>query len=83
MQKDVGIVRSKNLVTHQEFPYCAETNRQFLVDDFLTPPNEVYVRNHNLVPEFDEEFENDFELEILFNSGEKAFTLPDLKQMKQ
>ena len=83
MQKDVGIVRSKNLVTHQEFPFCAETNRMFLADDFLTPPNEVYVRHHNLVPEFDEDFENEFELEISFGSGEKSFSLVDLKQMKQ
>lgn len=50
-----------------------------MVDDFLTPANEVYVRNHNLVPEFDEEFENEFELEMIFNSGEKALTLFDLK----
>lgn len=57
MQKDEAITRSKNLVVHQDFPFCAETNKKYLVDDFLTPPNELYVRNHNLVPEFDEDFE--------------------------
>jgi len=28
----------------------------------LTPSDEVYVRNHYLVPSFDEDFEEEFEL---------------------
>lgn len=64
MQKDDGITRSSNLVVHQDFPFCAETNKKFLVEDFLTPPDELYVRNHNLVPEFDEDFEEEFELNL-------------------
>lgn len=83
MQKDEALTRSKNLVVHQEFPFCAETNKKFLVDDFLTPPNELYVRNHNLVPEFDDDFEEEFELNLSFKKGEKSLSLSDLKQMKQ
>ena len=63
MQKD-SISRSINLLTMQDFPYCAETNKEFLQDHFLTPSDEMYLRNHNLVPLFDEDFEKDFRLEI-------------------
>jgi len=49
MQTD-DIDRSKNLVVLQDFPYCAETNSMFLTDHFATPPNEMYCRNHNLIP---------------------------------
>jgi sulfite oxidase len=51
-------------LTLQEFPYCAETNKEFLADYFLTPNDEMYVRNHNLVPQFDEDFEQEYRLEF-------------------
>ena len=63
MQKD-ELTRSINLLTQQEFPYCAETNKAFLADHFLTPNSEMYIRNHNLVPQFDEDFEQEFRLDI-------------------
>lgn len=63
MQKD-NITRSINLLTMQDFPYCAETNKEFLSDHFLTPADEMYLRNHNLVPQIDEDFEKEFALEI-------------------
>lgn len=31
-----------------------------MTDQFLTPGDELYVRNHNLVPTFDEDFEEEF-----------------------
>jgi hypothetical protein len=42
-----------------------------MTDDFLTPANELYVRNHNLVPSFDEDFEEEFELELIFTGRDK------------
>jgi sulfite oxidase len=84
MQSD-GHERSKNLIKMQDFPYCAETNKKFLVDHFLTPPSELYVRNHNLVPTYDEDFEQEFQLQLELNSkildGRKlkSYTLQELK----
>lgn len=54
-----------------------------MTDDFLTPPNEMYIRNHNLVPTFDDDFEEEFELEIVMSGMSKSFTLKDLKELKQ
>jgi len=42
-----------------------------MTDDFLTPPKEMYIRNHNLVPTFDEDFEEEFELEISMSGTTK------------
>jgi hypothetical protein len=53
-----------------------------MTDDFLTPPNEMYIRNHNLVPTFDDDFEEEFELEIVMSGMSKSFTLKDLKELK-
>mmetsp|Transcript_10106 Transcript_10106/g.17065 ORF Transcript_10106/g.17065 Transcript_10106/m.17065 type:complete len:183 (-) Transcript_10106:1018-1566(-) len=91
------VLRSGNLIKHQEFPFCAETSKQYLTDHFLTPSTEMYVRNHNKVPEFDEDFESEFELELdfkltssnqkfkdLFGERElKPLTLDQLKKMPQ
>lgn len=54
-----------------------------MTDDFLTPPNELYVRNHNLVPTIDEDFEEEFELEIKMKGLGKTFSLADLKALKK
>jgi len=55
-----------------------------MTDDFLTPLNEVYIRNHNLVPTFDEDFEDEFELEIsLSGQTKKTLSLVDLKKLKK
>lgn len=74
MQTD-DIVRSVHLIKQQDFPFCAETSPKFLTDDFLTPAKEQYVRNHNLVPTYDEGFEEEFKLEISFGSSLKSFGL--------
>jgi len=71
LHKD-DIVRSPNLVKHQDFPFCAETNNMFLTDHLITPNDELYIRNHYLVPSYDEDFEEEFELEVLLNNLEKA-----------
>ena len=49
MQQDLT-ERSKKLVKMQDFPYCAETGREFLSEHFLTPNDEMYIRNHHVVP---------------------------------
>ena len=36
----------------------------FLTDHFITPSNEMYCRNHSLIPQFDEDFESEFILEL-------------------
>jgi hypothetical protein len=36
-----------------------------MVDHFITPTEELYVRNHNLVPSFDEDFEEEFDFEFV------------------
>ena len=36
----------------------------FLTDELITPNNELYIRNHYLVPSYDEDFEEEFELEV-------------------
>lgn len=59
LHKD-DIVRSPNLVKHQDFPFCAETNKTFLTDHLITPSSELYIRNHYLVPSYDEDFEEEF-----------------------
>ena len=56
---------------HQEFPFCAETEKGALAREFFTPEKDLYVRNHNLVPEFDEDFESEFQLEIVNSSLKK------------
>ena len=53
-------------------------------DNFLTPPKEMFERNHNLIPEIDIE---DYELELLpqGKDDENPITLSfdDLKKMPQ
>ncbi len=38
--------RSKDLLVLQEFPFIAETNPRYLSDHFITPAEEMYIRNH-------------------------------------
>jgi hypothetical protein len=52
-----------------------------MTDDFLTPPTELYVRNHNLVPNFDNDFEDEFELEIILPGMGKSFSLQEIKAL--
>ena len=43
----------------------------------------MYVRNHNSVPEFDDDFEEEFELEIGMSKDEfKNFSLNQIRNMK-
>ena len=82
-----GVKRSPDLIMHQKFPYCAETNKKYLSDHFLTPTDQMYIRNHNSVPEFDEDFEQEFELKIGLYKGDedlfKSYTLDQLRNMNQ
>lgn len=87
LHKD-DIIRSPNLVKHQDFPFCAETNRMYLTDHLITPSDELYIRNHYLVPSYDEDFEEEFELEFSLGVKDgaqepqvKAFSLQRLKSM--
>ena len=64
MQADDLSSKSINLVKMQDFPFCAETNRLFLTDHFFTPRDELYIRNHNVVPTIDEDFDEEFELNM-------------------
>ena len=41
---------SDNLIRHQNFPLNAETESTVLVESFITPAKEFYLRNHNLMP---------------------------------
>ena len=87
MQSD-DIERSQTLVQLQEFPFCAETNPKYLRDHFITPKEDSYVRNHNLVPEFDEDFEDDFELVVVQKSKGnvkqlKTYTISDIINFKK
>ena len=49
----------------------------------------MYIRNHYLAPQYDEDFENEFQLEIQMKSEHesdsktlKSFTLKELKELK-
>jgi hypothetical protein len=61
-----------------------------LRDHFITPKEESYVRNHNLVPEFDEDFETEFELEIIITDNGKfkgkqlkSYSIKDIVNFKK
>ena len=74
--------RSKDLVVHQKFPYCAETGKKYLSDHYITPHDQMYVRNHNSIPEFDEDFEDEFELEVGKSKGQfRNFSLDKIRKM--
>ena len=69
----------------QKFPYCAQTPSAYLSmsqENFLTPSNRMYERNHNLIPEIDAQY---YELELLSHGKEDespiTLTLDDLKSM--
>lgn len=49
LKKD-DLERSPDLEVLQNFPMCAETNRKYLTDDFITPARDIFIRNHSLVP---------------------------------
>lgn len=61
-------------------PFNAETPPALLVENFYTPNEWFYVRNHLPVPEIDEKT---YQLEIEIENTDKIieFTLEDLKQM--
>ena len=70
----------------QKYPYCAQTPSAYLAmskDNFLTPGNRMYERNHNLVPELEAEY---YELELLSHGKDDAsplvLTLDDLKKIQ-
>lgn len=69
----------------QKYPYCAQTPpeyMQFKQENFLTPPKEMFERNHNLIPEIDIE---DYELLLMAGGKEdenpKTLVFDDLLKM--
>ena len=77
--------RSDKLEVIQKFPYMAQTPPQFMTfkeENFLTPPVEMFERNHNLIPEVDIE---EYELELMVNGREDenpiTLTFEDSKKM--
>lgn len=65
-----NLARSDKLNLLQKFPYCAQTPPAYMTfkkENFLTPPKEMFERNHNLIPEIEEE---DYEL-LLMANGKK------------
>lgn len=71
--------RSPLLVPKSKTPFNAEPPLNLLVDNFITPVEYFYVRNHLPVPDIDEK---DYELEVeIEGSGiKKTFKLDDLKK---
>ncbi|KYK62537.1 putative sulfite oxidase [Toxoplasma gondii TgCatPRC2] len=75
-------VRHPALVVRSEKPFNAETPLALLTDDFFTPNDLFFVRNHLPVPQVDKE-KYEVEIEIELPNGEKkrfaSFTLSDLQ----
>ncbi|CDW84696.1 probable sulfite mitochondrial-like [Stylonychia lemnae] len=71
-------LRSKELITLQEVPLIAETNPIYLRQHFITPVSEMFIRNHQKIPQrIDPEY---FKLKVFENKNKKAkYTLDDLK----
>lgn len=72
--------RKAELRIPSERPWNSEPQPEVLTDTFFTPNDQFFVRNHNSVPDIDEE---EYELEIDANPKigmeSRKFTLSDLK----
>lgn len=71
-------VRSPLLTAKSQTPFNAEPPLSLLVQNFITPTDFFYVRNHLPVPDINEE---DYELEVEIESSgaKKTFSLSDMK----
>ena len=77
--------RSDKLDLLQKYPYCAQTPAEYMTfkkENFLTEPREMFERNHNLIPEIEEE---EYEL-LLCSKGREdqnpiTLNFEDLKKM--
>ena len=74
--------KQKELRVPSVIPWNSEPPLNVLTDSFLTPNDYFFVRNHNAVPEIDEE---DYELEIEANTSvgleSKVLTLEEIKKL--
>jgi sulfite oxidase len=70
--------RSPFLFQHLQFPYCAEGPADKLSDNFYTPTEYFFVRNHNKVPDVDLE-EYTFTLKDSFSGKEIQFSYDEIK----
>ena len=77
--------RSDKLDLLQKFPYCAQTPPEYMTfkqENFLTPPKEMFERNHNLIPEIDIE---DYELVLQANGKDDenpiTLTFDDIQKL--
>ncbi|XP_065580757.1 sulfite oxidase-like isoform X1 [Artemia franciscana] len=71
-------VRNKILVARSSKPCNAETPPELLIQDFITPNDVFYVRNHLPVPQVDPLY---YELEVTgIGIKDKSFTLDELKK---
>ncbi|XP_023245884.1 probable sulfite oxidase, mitochondrial isoform X2 [Copidosoma floridanum] len=71
--------RSNVLKVNGKQPFCAEPPSPLLVENFITPSDIFYVRNHLPVPLV---FEEDYELELAIEDEKvvKTLTLDDIKK---
>jgi len=74
--------RSTKLRKLSDYPFCAETAKDFMYDHFYTPNKMFFERNHNLIPEIDPE---EYELQLL-RHGKKdeepiVLSLEEIKAM--
>lgn len=79
-----NLARSDKTRLLQKFPYCAETPQQYMTfksENFVTPPAQMFERNHNLIPEIDIE---EYELDLMIGKDDEepmTLTFEDLKKM--
>lgn len=69
-----------NLIIQKSNPLCAETKKESLTNKFITPAEDIYIRNHNKVPDFDEDFESDFQFQMGFRIHSND---PELEKISQ
>ena len=71
LKKETANDRSKKLIKHHSFPYCAESPQSQLINHFYTPNDLFFVRNHNSIPE--EVNLEDYKLEIELPNSDEHF----------
>jgi sulfite oxidase len=74
--------RNSQLIVRSSTPFNAEPPLNFLVENFITPVEYFYVRNHLPTPEIDI---SSYELEVEIESSglKKTFTMKELKKFKK
>ena len=79
-----NLARSNKLDLLQKFPYCAQTPPAYMTfkeENFLTPPKEMFERNHNLIPEIEED---EYELLLMANGKKDGSPVElNLEQIKK